>query len=94
MEQVTKGGIFLPQSAVDRDEISEDRGVLVKASPLAFGYAEWPEGKEPPQPGDRVLLAQYDGKVHEFDGVKYRVVKDKSVVGWWPAEQPVLAAAA
>ena len=93
VEEKTRGGIILTESAVDRDAISRDLGTLVKISPLAFGYAEWPEGTTPPQPGDRVLIAMYDGKMYDIDGEKWRVVKDKSVVAWW-AEKPSLAAAA
>lgn len=93
VETQTKGGIQLPESMVERNTLSADLGTLVKASPLAFGYAKWPDGKGPPQPGERVLIAQYDGKLYEFEGEKFRVCKDKSVVAWWPQPASLAAAA-
>lgn len=91
--KVTPGGIELPEEFVDRDALARDVGTLVSASPLAFGYSEWPADNGPPQVGDRVLIAMYDGKLYDVDGEKYRVVKDKSIVAWWP-KAPALAAAA
>lgn len=92
VEQRTAGGIILTNDAVDRDALSRDVGTLVNVSEHAFNYAEWPNG--PPQAGDRVLIAMYDGKMYDVEGEKYRVIKDKSVVAWWPADKPALAAAA
>jgi co-chaperonin GroES (HSP10) len=91
--KVTPGGIELPEEYVDRDALSRDVGTLVNAGQHAFSYAQWSETEGPPQPGDRVLIAMYDGKLYDVEGEKYRILKDKSVVAWWPA-QPALAAAA
>lgn len=88
----SRGGLSLPEEYVARKELEQDRGTLVAVSPLAFNYAEWPGGIMP-KAGDRVLLAQFDGRLIDFGGVKHRIVKDKSVVAWWP-EAPALAAAA
>lgn len=88
----TSGGLSLPEEYVARKEAEQDRGILAKVSPLAFNYAEWPEGIKP-QAGDRVLLAMFDGRLIDFDGVKYRAVKDKSVVAWWPKPAELAAAA-
>lgn len=92
VEERTAGGIILTNDAVDRDALSRDVGTLVNVGEHAFNYVEeWKNG--PPQPGCRVLIAMYDGKMYDVEGEKYRVIKDKSVVGWWD-EQPALAAAA
>lgn len=80
VEEKTAGGILLPGSKTDRDKLAADEGVIVAASPLAFGYAEWPEGARVPQVGDRVLMAQFDGRIWERGGVTYRLIKDKSVI--------------
>lgn len=93
VEARTAGGLHLPESMVDRDALARDAGTLIKASPLAFGYSEWPEDRGPPQPGDRVLIAMYDGKLYDVEGEKYRVIKDKSVVAWWPSKVTLAAAA-
>lgn len=92
VEQRTAGGIILTNDAVDRDALSRDVGTLVNVGEHAFSYVnEWKNGA--PQPGDRVLIAMYDGKMYDVQGEKFRVIKDKSVVGWW-ADKPALAAAA
>lgn len=91
-EEKTKGGIILPTSKTDRDELATDEGTLVAVSPNAFTYADWPEGYELPRPGDRVLFAQYAGRLWERGGVKYRILKDKDIVA--VIERPALAAAA
>lgn len=90
VEETTRGGIILTGSQIDRVSIANDMGTLVKVGQLAFGYAA---GWSPPREGDRVLIAQYDGKLYEVEGEQYRVVKDKSVVGFWRVA-PALAEAA
>lgn len=79
-EETTAGGIILPSAKKERDELATDEGTLIALSPHAFTYADWPEGAAHPQAGDRVLFAQYAGRMWERDGVKYRLVKDKDVV--------------
>ncbi len=80
VEEVTKGGIILTQQKTDRDKLAADEGTLVAVSPLAFSYADWPEGSVVPKVGDRVLMAQFDGRIWERGGVTYRLIKDKSVI--------------
>lgn len=92
VEEKTVGGIILPQSKTDRDELSADEGTIVAASPHAFSYAEWPEGTQPPQVGDRILMAQFDGRIWKRGGVTYRLIKDKSVIA--VIEQPAAISAA
>lgn len=91
VEAKSPGGIVLPDAMVDQNAMARDLGTLVKAGELAFSYAD---GWSPPTVGDRVLIAQYDGKLYDVGGTKYRVVKDKSVVGFWPAKPALLAEAA
>lgn len=80
VEEKTSGGIILPGSKTDRDKLAADEGTLVAVSPHAFSYAEWPEGQKPPKVGDRILMAQFDGRVWEKGGQTYRLIKDKSVI--------------
>lgn len=91
-EQKTAGGIILPSSKTDRDELATDEGTLVALSPHAFTYAEWPEDADQPSPGDRVMFAQYAGRIWERGGVKYRILKDKDIVA--VIEPPAVAMAA
>lgn len=94
-EDKTPGGILLPASKTERDELAEDEGTLVALSPHAFTYADWPAGVAPPQPGDRVIIAQYVGRLWKPQGDKgptYRILKDKDIVA--VIDPPALAAAA
>ena len=93
VEEKTASGIYLPATKTDRDELSADEGVIVAASPLAFGYAEWPEGSRIPQVGDRVLMAQFDGRIWKRGGATYRLIKDKSVIAVIEAPASLAAAA-
>jgi chaperonin GroES len=92
-ESKTAGGIILLEAANERDKLGSQEGTLVAVSPHAFSYAEWPEGIEPPQVGQRILFARYSGLIREQDGKTYRILKDKDVVAVIAApEAPALAA--
>ena len=86
------GSLYLPETKKERDELAMDEGTLVAVSPLAFSYADWPE-QDQPKVGDRVLFAQYAGRLWERGGVKYRLIKDKDIVAVVQGK-PSLAAAA
>jgi co-chaperonin GroES (HSP10) len=79
-EEKTAGGIIIPTEKVERNRIEETEGTLIAASPLAFGYEEWPDGAYVPQLGDRVFFARYAGILVERGGKWVRVVKDKEIV--------------
>lgn len=85
-EERTAGGIILPTQKLERDELATDEGTLVAISPLAFGYADWPEDQPPPNVGDRVLFAQYSGRLWKRGDTTYRILKDKDIVA--VVEQP------
>lgn len=83
-EEVTKGGIILPDTTKDTEKYAQTEGTLIAKSPLAFSYAtadEWKAaGATPPQPGDRVLYARYAGvRVKGSDGKEYLLVSDKDI---------------
>src|SRR5690349_8342661 len=67
-EEKTAGGIILPQTKAERDELACDQGTLEAVSPLAFTYADWPADAEQPKPGDRVMFAQYAGRIWKPKG--------------------------
>lgn len=92
VEDKTASGLYIPQTKVDRDELSADEGTIVAVSPHAFSYAEWPEGAEPPKVGDRILMAQFDGRIWRRGVNTYRLIKDKSVIA--VVEQPAAISAA
>jgi len=80
VEEKTASGLYLPASKTDRDELSADEGTIVAVSPHAFSYAEWPDNSVKPQVGDRILMAQFDGRIWKRGGQTYRLIKDKSVI--------------
>lgn len=75
----TVGGIIIPEAKKDRDELSADEGTIVAVSPHAFSYAKWGD-YTPPKVGDRILMAQFDGRIWKRGGQTYRLIKDKSVI--------------
>lgn len=82
IDEKSKGGIILPDETKDRDQYAQMEGTLIAVSPLAFTYADWPDGAMPPKPGDRVLFAKYGGIVRKGkDGKDYRLVNDKDISG-------------
>lgn len=94
-EETTSGGIILPRSKTERDELATDEGTLEAVSPHAFSYADWPQDAEKPQPGQRVMFAQYAGRIWKpkgDNGPVFRILKDKDIVA--VIEQPPALAAA
>lgn len=79
VEEKSKGGIIIPQDVRERHQMAQVQGVLVAVGGLAFTVdgVKWPD---PPQVGDRVMIAKYTGLEAEGkDGKKYRVCNDKDV---------------
>lgn len=81
VEEVSKGGVIIPEMARDKQQAAAVEGVVVHVSPLAFTYERWPEDGDPkPKVGDRVLYAKYSGmKRTGKDGVDYIILKDKDI---------------
>jgi chaperonin GroES len=93
LEEKTAGGIILPTSTQDKDNLATQDGTLIAASPHAFSYAEgWPEGSMP-QVGQRVLFKRYAGHLHERAGKNYRLLNDKDIVAIVDAPAAMAAAA-
>lgn len=82
VETKTAGGVFLPDTKIEKDEFARMEGELVAVSPLAFSYADWPEESMKPQVGERVLFSKYNAtEIMGQDGKKYWIMKDKSIAG-------------
>lgn len=76
-EQVTTGGIIVPQERSDRDQMATPTAVLLAAGPNAFKDF----GDLRPQPGDRVMISKYAGITREADPLDLiRVCKDKEIL--------------
>lgn len=82
VEAKTKGGIILADETKEKEQFGRMEGTLVAVSPLAFSFADWPEGAEKPQPGQTVLFSRYQGtEITGRDGAKYWLMKDQSIAG-------------
>ncbi len=81
LETMSKGGIILrPSSAEERDRLAIEEGDLIAVSPMAFTYADWPEGARKPQVGDRVMWKRFAGLLKKRGEAEYRVLNDKDIV--------------
>lgn len=80
VEEKTKGGIILPDTTKEVDQLAAMRGRLVAVAPMA-GASIWPEGEGRPKPGDAVYFAKYAGiLVKGRDDRDYRACKDKDLI--------------
>lgn len=81
VEEVTKGGIIVPESAQEKAKYAEMEGHIVAVAPGAFMYleeAEW-QGQKPAV-GDAVIIAKYSGvRVKGRDGIEYVLINDKDL---------------
>jgi co-chaperonin GroES (HSP10) len=72
------GSILLPDAEVERKKWAQTKGTLIAVGENAF--REWGDVTKP-QPGARIVFAQYAGKTHEGrDGRKYTVANDEDVL--------------
>lgn len=80
VEERTAGGLYIPDDRREKDQHATQEGTLIAVSPLAFGYAEWPEGARKPEIGDRVLFPKYEAqKFGGADGQDYWLMPDVAI---------------
>jgi len=81
VEAKTKGGLFLPESKVEKDGFQRREGIIVAMSPMAFHNPDWPAEAVKPKSGDRVMFARYQAdEVTGNDGQTYWIMNDQSVI--------------
>lgn len=79
-DERTAGGIYIPQTKRETDEIATQKGRIVAQSPLAWGFAEGEAHRA--DVGQVVLFGRYAGSLIEgVDGKTYRLCRDKDVAG-------------
>lgn len=79
VEEVTRGGVHLPGTHVDKAKYAATKATFIAAGENAF--TEWGSAARKPQPGDRVLFAQYSGAREKgADGQDYVVMNDKDLL--------------
>jgi len=77
VEEKTSGGLILPSSVQQKDQLAEQRAVVIDIGPSA-----WESESEPRAAvGDKILFSKWAGYqfVGPFDGQVYRVVNDSDV---------------
>jgi co-chaperonin GroES (HSP10) len=78
----TKGGLFLPPSTLDKQEMAREIGIFKAAGAMAFNMNDptstpWPVY---PKEGDHVYFDRYAGTIIKIkDGKKYRLLNDKNI---------------
>ncbi len=79
-QEMTKGGIMLPEQVKEREQFRAACGLLVAVSPHAFNYVDtWPDGSRP-QVGDEVFTGHFPGdEVEGADGRTYRLCTDREI---------------
>ncbi len=86
VEEVTPGGIIRPDSVKDKQKYAATKATLVAVGANAF--REWGETARRPEPGDRVLFAQYSGaRERGADGLDYCVMNDADLLAVIEADQ-------
>jgi co-chaperonin GroES (HSP10) len=86
-ETQTKGGIFIPQAAAEREQVGSAIGLVLRIGPAAFAdHRRFPQGKpENLDEGSFVVLRPYSGNRLEFvtdDGkpIEMRFIADDAIL--------------
>jgi chaperonin GroES len=85
VEEISKGGIIIPDVAKNSQQIAATRGVIVALGPLAdVKFSEDLDGVtvREAKSGDRVIFARYSGSSIRFgpNREEHRVIIDKDIV--------------
>lgn len=77
-QEMSKGGVYIPQTAQEKEKYATIKATLVAAGPNAFSEWGFTNGVDP---GRRIIVAQYAGSnVKGADGEDYRLMNDEDVV--------------
>ena len=76
VEDKSAGGLYLPESARERDQIAMDKGVLVA---IGEGFFDGLSGPVP-EVGDKIMFDKYAGSLVTIDRDKYRLVNDDKII--------------
>ena len=80
VEERTAGGLIRPDDARDLEQFRQTRGVIVRSSPMAFTFEDWPADAEKPKEGDRIVFSTGAGVEVKEDGEKFRILKDRDIL--------------
>lgn len=76
-EEKTGGGIILTRETVQRDQMAEQKAVIVEIGPCAWRDEPFPRARV----GDKILFSKWAGyqMTGTADGETYRVVNDSDI---------------
>lgn len=85
VEEKSAGGIFLPEMAKDKEQLAQIVGTVLALGGTCKaldedGYMLCPE-LEGIEVGDHIIFARYAGAEFPVDGVAYRIMRAKDVIG-------------
>jgi len=93
-EEITKGGIYVPDTVRENQQQAVTRGTLYALGPLADVYFSDDEDgieKHKAKPGDRVMYVKYAGaNLKRREGnkyVEYRILQDQDIVCFYTDEE-------
>lgn len=77
IEEFTKGGILLPDTGLEKENMAKEEGII-----LAIGACSFEEETVPPKVGDTIAFARYGGKSlgKDKNGDEIRVMRDVDVL--------------
>lgn len=77
VEERTAGGLILPEQVRNKDQLAEQRAVLVEAGEHAWRDEPTPRAR----PGDRILFSKWAGyqAIGPADDQVYRIVNDSDI---------------
>lgn len=78
IEEKTSGGIIMPLSTQDMDQMAVVKGKVVSIGPTAFGKER---DESTLKEGDTVHFAKYSGSIVKLNDKEYRIVNDEDLLG-------------
>ena len=82
-EEVTAGGIILPDKSKDREQAGSQFAEVMKIGALA--WLDQGDGEPWAQVGDRVVTVRYPGAQYNYDKDSeeslYRIINDDEIIG-------------
>ena len=77
VQEQTKGGLILATASLEKEQLAQTIGTVVAMGSTAKMCPEL-EGVEI---GDQVLFARYSGAEFPIDGLSYRIMRARDVIG-------------
>ena len=77
VEEKTSGGIILPDQVRSKDQLAEQKAIVIEVGEFAWSTEPVPRAK----PGDKILFSKWAGyqATGTADGEVYRVVNDSDI---------------